>query len=79
MAAINFILSTGFTDELLIVCTVPLVFCLELFLRTIMLDSEISAEAAPFLLAFALELELSSDWLVDVDCWFIPFLKQSLR
>ena len=56
----SFILSTGFTDELLIVCTVPFVFCLEDFFNTIIDDSEISADAAPFLLALALELELSS-------------------
>ena len=61
-------LSTGFTDELLIVCTVPTALALVDFLRTIMLDSDISALAAPLRLALALDEDESSLWLVLVDC-----------
>jgi len=42
-----------------------------------MLDSDISADTAPFLLTFADNAE--SDELVEVDCWLIPFLKQSFK
>lgn len=57
IAAISFMLSTGLTDELLIVWTVPAcwAFLALDFLRTIIEDSEISAEAAPFLFALALD------------------------
>ena len=54
MAAISLVLSTGLTEEPLIVWTVPWPD-LVAFLRTIREDSEISADAAPFLLALELE------------------------
>lgn len=71
MAASNFMLSTGFTELLLIVCTLPLLD----FLRTIKEDSEISAEAAPFLLPLALLVALESPPLaVEVDVFWLRFL-----
>ena len=47
-------LSTGLTDELLIVWTVPTALALVDFFSTIILDSEISALAAPLRFALAL-------------------------
>ena len=51
ITAISFMLSTGFIwDEL-----IPAVFYFGLFFRTIMDDSEISADEAPFLLSLVLD------------------------
>ena len=70
-------LSAGFTEDPLIVWTVPRTDYFVAFLSTIKEDSEISADAAPFL--FALELEAAdSVWFELDEIWLTAFLSKQL-
>ena len=83
MAARSFMLSTGFTLLLAIVCTAEPGLLPFDFFKTMSDDSDISAEAAPLRFPLALEIELPSVGppAVEVDVFaFSPdFVKQPSR